>query len=211
MHFRVTQTNPKQKKILADVSLWSLLATNLIAIVLAYFESWDVSAVIFIYWSQIVAIGILWFIKISCLINFSTKNMGDDPLESTRETARFFAFVFLFHYGLFLAIFPGSMWDKMRPTSFLVFFGSLIFAVQHIFSFFYNRKWQTPGRPHLVTMMIFPYLRILPMCFPALVAVLTVTGVDSRSSLVYFMLLKTAADLIMHTVERKGFVALEET
>ena len=58
-------------------------------------------------------------------------------------------------------------------------------------------------------MMFFPYARIIPMHITIIAGGFLEKSVgvtfQANATLVLFMLLKTLADIIMHTVERRGF------
>ena len=199
------------KKIFLDSSLWSLLITNLVAIAFAVIEGWNLGAIMFVYWSQSVTIGVLWCIKINCLEKFSTQDfkINDRAVQPTTATKRKTAFFFLFHYGFFhagyLAFIIGTA-AKEWTGGFWLLAVCLVFAIQQVFSYFYNQKWKTAGTPNIGKMMMFPYLRILPMHLTIIFGgMLTDGSFQSQTPLIIFMLLKTIADLAMHIVERIGF------
>jgi len=196
----------------SDLSLWALIGSNLIMIAWALIEGWSLGVIMWIYWTQSVAIGILWFFKILTLKEFSTKDfkINDRPVAPTTGTKNQTAVFFLLHYGFFhlgYSIFLHTIFKSVnRPPIFLM---AGIFLAYQCFSFFYNRKWQQKQKPNIGKMMFFPYARIIPMHITIIAGGFLQEKLGltflSNATLVLFMLLKTLADVIMHTVEHRGF------
>jgi len=203
----------KNRKLLySDLSLWALILSNLITIIWALIEGWSVGIIIWSYWSHSVSIGILWFFKILCLKDFSTESftINDKPVDPTVQTKIRVAIIFVMHYGFFHMLYSfglGTIFPSIEPATILPI--AMVFFLYQCFSFFYNRKWLDKQRPNIGSMMFFPYIRIIPMhlSFIAGGAVIYFIGgtFSSNVVLVIFMLLKTLADVFMHTIERKGF------
>ena len=193
----------------SDLSLWALVVSNLIVIVWALIGGWPLAVIIWVYWSQSVIIGILWFFKILTLKEFSTKDLkiNGRSVEPTRGTKIQTAFFFLAHYGFFhfiYAIFLLVDFKTVRIWPILFMAG--VFLVYQCFSFFYNRKWVDKRKPNIGKMMFFPYARIIPMHLIILFGGIFSGGTFAgKITLALFMLLKTFADVIMHVVEKKGF------
>src|SRR3989344_9635074 len=91
------------KNLLADSSVLSLLFSNLLVIILAIVQKWEVSTVLWVYWMQSIIIGFFQFLKILSLKKFSTENftVNNQPALPTTKTKLFTAFFFMFHYGFF--------------------------------------------------------------------------------------------------------------
>jgi hypothetical protein len=82
------------------------------------------------------------------------------------------------------------------------------FYFNHRFSYHYNQSQEQGRVPNIGSIMFFPYIRIIPMHL-MIVAGDRFAG-DSLAALVAFLLLKTAADVVMHVVEHamaRGMVA----
>jgi hypothetical protein len=77
--------------------------------------------------------------------------------------------------------------------------GVIAFAANHGYSFLEHRKRDALDRPGLAAIVIFPYVRIVPMHLTLIVAM----AVDSPSTwvLLLFLSLKTVADVLMHKLE----------
>ena len=205
---------PKLGDFTGDLSFWSLIGSNLFSIVLAFIQGWDISVVLWVYWLQSVGIGIVNVIKILLLEQFSTEGFqinhrAVDPTASTKiSTAAFFAFHYgFFHliYAVFLSVIPFTR-DALTKNDYLfIAVSGGVFFVNHLFSYFYNRKSEFENHrcPNIGTIMFQPYIRIFPMhLFIIFGSALTIiTGLNSFFALLFFLGLKSISDLFMHMVE----------
>ncbi len=207
-----------KQTLLSDSSAMGLIVSNLATIVWALVEGWELGIVLWVYWSQSVLIGILWFIKIFSLRDFSTEGvqLNNRPVDATSQTKSQIAFFFLFHYGFFhviYAVFLGTDFSSGQIKGAAALCG--FFAVSQAFSFFYNKKWRSSGKPNIGAMMFFPYARVIPMHLTIIFGggILSLFGEAwaQKMTLVLFMLLKSVADLVMHFVERSNFGQKTET
>lgn len=189
------------KSIILDASLRSLVLSNLITIFLAISQNWNILTVMWVYWIQSMIIGFFNFIRIISLKQFSTEGMtvNGSPIEPSAGNKIFYAIFFAFHYSgfhfvyaLFLKGYPENLIDFNS-----VLFASGIFFLNHMFSYFYNKKKDTP-KENLGRLMMFPYTRILPMHLTIIFGSFLEKGM-----LIIFLLLKTVADLIMHIKEHE--------
>ncbi|MDH4238821.1 MAG: DUF6498-containing protein [Phycisphaerae bacterium] len=200
----------RQKHFHSDLSLWTLIVSNLIVIVWALIEGWPLAIVVWVYWAQSVSIGILWFFKILTLKEFSAKGFTINGMadEETTDTKIRTAFFFLAHYGFFHFVYAFFLFVLFRPVRIgPILFMAVLFLVYQCFSFFYNRKWEGKRKPNIGKMMLFPYARIIPMHITILFGgILSSWGTFAgKMTLALFMLLKSFADVIMHVVETEGF------
>ena len=92
-----------KKPFYTDVSLWFLVAANLITIWFALTEHWALTEILLAYWIQSVIIGIVNVIKIATLENYSTAgfSINGRHVSPNIGTKTFTAFFFLIHYGFF--------------------------------------------------------------------------------------------------------------
>ena len=196
----------KNKRIF-DLSTIILIITNLIIIFLAIYQGWSLITIMWIYWYQSVIIGFFTFLKILCLKKFSTKNfrINKQPVKPTKSTKLFTAFFFLAHYGIFhlgylFFLTTGVVAFLDLNTLNLVFLipGILIFFFNHLFSFLYNYKKDSEKVRNIGTVMFLPYLRIIPM---HITIVFSIFLIQSINGLVFFLILKTFADVLMHIIE----------
>jgi len=204
----------ENKKLLySDLSLQALLLSNLITIIWSLIAGWSAGMVMWSYWYHSVSIGILWSLKILYLKDFSTKGVEipvGTKLAPTTFTKIECAFVFLLHYGFFHFAYAKGLqilYPAIDPAVVLPI--AVLFFLYQCFSFFYNSKWEAKHKPNIGTVMLFPYIRIIPMHLSFIIGgyvVYLIGGTfSSRIILVIFMLLKTFADAYMHAAERRGF------
>ncbi len=199
----------RKKHFHSDLSLWALVISNLTVIAWALIEGWPLAIIVWVYWSQSVTIGILWFFKILSLREFSTKGftINEKAVEATTGTKVQTAFFFLAHYGFFHLVYAIFLLGDFKTTKIqTILFMAGLFLIYQCFSFFYNRKWEDKQKPNIGKMMFFPYARIIPMHLTILFGGILSGGTfKGKMTLALFMLLKTFADIIMHIVETKGF------
>jgi hypothetical protein len=195
-----------QKNPFIDLSLWSLLLSNIVIIFFATTEHWDLLTIMWIYWYQSIIIGLFNFIRILQLNEFSTTGfeINNHPVLPTQSTKVYTAFFFLFHFGFFHLVYAiflasGFLFSSYRGTlgsanSNHIFLTSLIFFANHFFSYFYNRV-KDSKQQNIGSLMFYPYVRIIPMHLTI------IFGSIFNVALVLFLILKTFSDVIMHMVE----------
>ena len=206
-----------------------LVFSNVIVIVFALVQGWNLLVVMFGYWLQSVIIGFFNFIKIIGLKEFSTEDFKINGrkfsikdfsklLNTPQKTKIYIALFFAFHYGFFhfgyFEFLTGFIKNdradvNMDKLIYSVLITGTIFFFNHLFSFWYNRKEFKEKKPNISKIMFFPYARIIPMHFIAMSGGLffvfnSIAGIEFIP-LVLFLLFKTLADLIMHIVEHRGF------
>lgn len=187
----------------SDTSTISLLFANLLIIFFAVVQKWDVSTVLWVYWMQSIIIGFFQFLKILSLKKFSTENfkINNQPASPTTQTKTFTAFFFAFHYGFFhfiYAIFLFNFFTNQSLDFTYLFLGGLIFFINHTFSYFHNRIVDEQKTQNIGTLMFSPYARIVPMHL-----IIIFGAILGQSVLIVFLLLKTLADLAIHTIKHK--------
>ena len=195
-----------------DRSALAVVLSNFVTIGFAVVQGWDLSSVMFIYWGQNVVIGLFNFKRILDLKHFSTEGfqINNRSVKPTRQTQRQAAGFFLVHYGFFHLIYLVFLFTGEKASSGGSVFGIavcvLIFFANHLFSYVHNRERDMNRKPNIGTVMFFPYARILPMHLTIIFGgfVSSCAGNSRAMSvllLVFFLSLKTLADLIMHMVE----------
>lgn len=202
----MTMAKYSKDNLLNDPSLWSLLFSNLITIFFAITENWNLPTVILVYWFQTIIIGFFNFIRILQLKKFSTEgfNINNQPAQPTQGMKIVTAFFFLFHYGFFHLIYLSFFIKDLSPNTHqdvlnsmelkYILLTALLFFVNHLFSYLYNRPKDTK-KQNIGSLMFYPYARIIPMH-------LTITlGSLFGNMLLFFLILKTFADILMHIIE----------
>lgn len=168
-----------------DSSTISLLFSNLAIIILSIIQKWDLSTILWVYWMQSIIIGFFQFFKILSLRTFT-------------------AFFFAFHYGFFHFIYAIFLYNFFQNSPGLNFqdllLGSAIFFVNHFFSFIQNRVQDEKLKPNINTLLFQPYIRIIPMHLVLILGII----LGNQSKLIFFLILKTLADLATHIIKNKS-------
>jgi len=194
-------------KIIKDPSAVLLLFTNIIVIILAIWQNWNLLALLWIYWFQNIEIGFFNVLRI-----LSVKSSSG---ISSAPSKFFIAGFFTLHYGgfnfgylIFLIVFTligisdssdiSSTIFESAPSvadfSYMILAGG-VFFLAHLFSFFKNRN-KDRKLENAERLMIYPYARIIPMHLTIIFGILL-----GGFGVIFFLLLKTAADLVMHVQE----------
>lgn len=213
------------REITKDNSAKSLIVANIVTMFFTIYEGWDILTLMWIYWAQNMIIGLFNFIKILTLNEFSTDGlrMNDKPVQPIRSTKISVAFFFLVHYGFFHAVYAvflfsgfGPMQKHPSPISsidkILIAVSIFAFFGNHLFSFFYNRQRDKDKKPNLGTVMFFPYVRIIPMHLTIIfgIFIMVLLGMFRIKSdvpvILFFLILKTIADVIMHVIEHSSHI-----
>ena len=191
-----------------DPSLLAVIFGNIVSIVMAIAYDWSLAEIMWIYWGQSVAIGVMNVIRMLSLKEFSTKGLTSNgsPVPETESGKRSTAIFFAFHYGFFHLGYAVFLWQEMPLAEIAVASAVImmtcvsIFVGGHSYSLMHNLKRDFKHKkPNLGTLMFYPYLRIIPM------HITIVLGSMGSLTLPIFMVLKTFADVCMHMVEHHMF------
>src|SRR3989338_4230776 len=144
-------SQPQKRSLFYDPSLLFLVLVNFVTIFFAVKDSWNLSTVMWIYWFQSITIGLFNFIRILQLKEFSTEGfkINGQFVLPTKHTKIRTAFFFLIHYGgfhfVYLFLIPISIFGKSSGNLDikLIFLAALLFFVNHLFSFLYNKPRDT--------------------------------------------------------------------
>lgn len=205
------------KQVFSDKSLYSLLVTNLLIIVIASIQGWNLFDLMWIYWWQSIIIAVFNFINIISLKDFSTEGFKlgniEHPIANAKtklKTGIFFILHFgLFHYGYYTYLADRSIaiiyqTNNNSGHTGEYFVPIALFFLNHLFSFFYNKIRDRRG-VNIGTLMMYPYARIIPMHLILIFGYVIYLIFPSTALLIFFLLLKTLADIIMHIVEHSIF------
>lgn len=190
------------KRSFFDPSLFTLLLANAVTIWLAVTQQWDLGTIIIIYWLQSVIIGIFNVKRIKSLAHFNISNIEINGKTATdpAQVKQIFSLFFVMHYGIFhftYLIFILIFYVSKETDFGAIILTSIIFLINHFISHRYNLESDQKELRHIARVMFQPYARILPM---HLIIVLG-TFLSGSIGIVFFMTLKTFADLISHMVE----------
>ena len=201
----------------------SLIFANLVTIVLAILGNWDLSTVLFIYWSQSIIIGIFAVISLLGADTAALRADLDKPILERGGTKMYsyrmvwfykcgLAGFFALHYGLFHWAYLEFIVESgiFGPVNFAdpgIWLSCGLFFANHLYSHIQYRN-QGPTGANLINEEFFsPYQRILPMhltiIFGSIVVVaLQVFGIQSTMPvLVIFLILKTRSDISAHLIK----------
>jgi hypothetical protein len=198
----------------SHVSTITLILANILTIVFAVVQKWDIADVLWIYWAQSLIIGIFHFLYILGLKQFSTKDfpIRSRLLHSPQGIKRTAAWFFLFHYGiphLIFLVFLIYLWQLTPSMSALsLALCILAFLGAHGFSYWENRRKTADIKPNLWLLMFQPYARVIPMWLTLTVGINFAR--DYSLTLIIFLVLKTIADVVMHVIEINNVRADDE-
>jgi cation transport ATPase len=200
------------KKLFLDSSLLVLFASNILSIIMAVVQNWDMSEILWVYWGQSVIIGVVNFFRIWQLKEFSTDNfkMNGRRPKATTSTKRQSAIFFLFHYGFFHFVYAIFLWTESPLNAFTHFelftLMALVFGFIGCHGYSYRHNLQADfkhKKPNIGTLMFYPYCRIIPMHIIIIVGPMIAS--QSALLILFFMGMKTLADAAMHMIEHHMF------
>ncbi|MDO9326270.1 MAG: DUF6498-containing protein [Methanoregula sp.] len=212
-----------------NIPLVSLIAANVITIVLAVIQNWDIATVMFIYWVQSLIIGLFTIISLLTAVASPPITNGDGasiqkPLSPFQEKwgflffkyglAAFFAVHYgFFHYAYYFFIVESGIFGQVNFSSPDLYLACGFFFLNHLYSYRYYRKEPLPGKDTLGEDFVMPYSRIIPMHLTIIfggivVLVLQAFGIlTTLPVLILFLVLKTYADLDMHLKKHNEMMA----
>jgi hypothetical protein len=173
----------------SDSSLLMLVAVNLLVLGIAHHMHMSLPSLMFVYLIQSLIIGAFHVVRILML---------DEGRGAKLQVALFFCG----HYGFFHLIYFTfiGVASMRQPLADPAAFGlcALAFAINHAFSLRHNLAKDAAGSPDIGTVMLVPYVRIIPMHLTIASGLVFAPG---ASGLLLFGLLKTGADALMHVVD----------
>jgi hypothetical protein len=198
----------------------ALLVANIITIILAIVQNWDLATVLFSYWVQSIIIGIFAVISIlSCDKKALLEDMNQPNPVGTKNAvwtersiwfylcvmAGFFCLHYgLFHWAYFAFIVESGFFGPPDFTSWGLWASCGLFFANHFYSWFYYRKSERQGARYITGEFFRPYNRIIPMHLTIIfgsivILVLMFFGITTvLPVLILFLILKTDMDLKMH-------------
>jgi hypothetical protein len=184
----------------------NLVIANLFALVLALIFDWAVGWLMWTYWVQSVIIG--WYARkrMLNLVRFSTQGFTSSgkPVPQTEAGKHSTATFFVIHYGFFHVAYLAFVISMHRIAHWHDLLALLACGLSFVFSqratYAAQHAADVNGKPNLGALMFIPYLRIVPMHL----AILFGGGAGGgTATLIFFTLLKTAADVALDVVDRQ--------
>ena len=203
--------NPS-KVIQAPVSVWVLLAANLVPLAGVLLWGWDAFALILLFWMENVVVGVFFILRM----------LLADPRDAALWAAKLFMVPFFcFHYGMFTAIhglFVFALFGQKRyeardlqvlePAAQAA--GDLglwlplaVLVGSHLFSFLYNYLWRGEfQRVELRKLMTAPYQRVVVLHLGIILGGMAVAALGSPVwALVVLLAMKIGLDWKAHLKE----------
>ncbi|MGH8052084.1 MAG: DUF6498-containing protein [Arenimonas sp.] len=182
-----------------------LLLSNGITLAVALLLEWPLATVIWPYWIQSIIIG--WYARkrMLALKKFSTEGFtsNDQPVPENEKGKRSTASSFVLHYGFFHVGYLLFLLGTAKLDSAWDAFWVIVCGFSYVYAQRKTCEQQIAsdalGKPNLGKLMFLPYLRILPM---HLTIVFGMIG-GSTFSILFFMSLKTVADILLDKLDRK--------
>jgi hypothetical protein len=221
----------------ADWSLWTLLASNLWVLALSVVQQWPLIDILWTYWFQSVTIVLFAFLRILTFKNSTDTKSGINgrptPLMSGDRSQFAFWFIVIFGFAHLAFACMFRVWSNQTQaitamSAWPVIVAAAVFFANHLFSFVYNRKWDNATKLDMHSLIVSPFLRIIPVVVTFIFGLPLgliaagefhpqVSGTSVRWAapyetlahstvvIVFFMLLKTWGDATMHIVEARRF------
>lgn len=196
------------RKIFSDLSVWFLLLSNFLTIIVAFLRKWDVLVVVWVYLIQIIIIGLFKIALVLTIKELSFKDLyiGDYPGQvnqfdknlriSLALYVAFYVGIFSLVCGILLLTNPFIENGLILPEDRrFVFFTSFIFFLNHLFSFFYFRH-QKQASPEVSQLVSSYFYRLMPLYLMVFGGIYF-----GRYSLTFFLLAKTVVDVAFHLGE----------
>jgi len=184
---------------LKNAPLLAIISANLLILLTALFQGMGVGFVLWVYWLQSVIIGFFFALKILFTARFA--NRAKDLMS-----VMFFAGFFTLHYGMFhlgysffLLLFEGP-----APINFaeVLQLGS-VFFIAHLISFILTFR-EIKSIEAVGQAFILPYARIIPMHITIILgSMLFILGLGPIPIILFFLFLKTGADIWAHNYEHR--------
>ncbi len=205
LHESVVQFKLKAVKKPEISSTTGLLISNGLTLAMALILEWPLALVIWPYWIQSIIIG--WYARkrMLALRKFSTEGFtsNDEPVPENEKGKRSTASFFVLHYGFFHFAYLMFLLGTVKLDSAWDAFWIIVCGFSYVFAQRKTCEQQIAsdllGKPNLGKLMCLPYLRILPM---HLTIIFGMIG-GSVFSILFFMALKTIADVLLDRFDRR--------
>jgi len=186
-------------------SLFLLIISNLIVLVFALLQSWDILLIIWTYWLQSIIIGFFHFLKFLSFKNFSISHVNlNGALYRHKNLIKYlFAFSFLIQFLFFHIVYFFFLTKEVLPENLLqsLALAGIFFFINHLYSFLYYKKQENSKKIELREFSKLPYKRLVPMHI--IIFGFFVGNYAGSTVLIAFSIMKTIADAYGHILEHK--------
>lgn len=191
-----------------DPIIWTLLISNLVTIVFALAERWNVGNVLIVFWIQCVFIGIFNLLR---MLNVSNKAIEDISVQDPNKPANpnnammtkvvFIIFFVMFYWaflggllgGIISLYFVKKLTGEIHAGSIAIV--ALLFLANHTYSYFKSREKDKEAS--ISILLFYPFLRVIPMQ-----AITYAYLAFPQAALAVFLIAKTFVDLKSYHWER---------
>jgi hypothetical protein len=195
-----------------DPGIVGIVLANALTLWVAWTQHWPIALLLWPYWLQSLVIGAFARQRIRALQRFSTARLffGGEPAAPTAAVRDQIADFLALHFGIFHAVYlvfliAAALFGDAgaRPTgrdALLILALGVGFAVAQGLAHRRQVREDRDHEPNLGSLLLLPYPRVLPMHVMILLGAFVASG---PLALALFTLLKTAADVAMHVIERR--------
>ena len=211
--------------LLCSTPVLSLIAANLVTIILAVHGNWDLATVMFIYWVQSIIIGFFTIMNL-LRVTVPPPAPGHEQPElqpggphtiylRTPWAARgiligIFALPYgIFHWAYLSFIVDAGIFGPVHFSDPGILVSCGVFFANHLYSYLAYTSRGTQGTMDVAEQIFLPFRRIIPMHMTIifggiLLLILEVTGIQSTLPvLVLFLVIKTSLDVEAHVAKHQ--------
>jgi hypothetical protein len=194
-------------------ALLSLITINVLTIIIAVLQNWQISSVIWIFVIENFMVGFFNILRIVSLKHFDTRGvkinkrpLPTNPTKSERIWIKLYiTFFFLIHYGMFnltyVAFLGGQFSEGLVIFQDPIFYILAIsFIINHTISFNSYLKDEGKRNQNIGTVMFRPYFRVLPV---HLFIVFGLFLFQDSSAVVVFLLFSFFFQVLGHFFEHR--------
>lgn len=196
---------------MSSLSVLSLILVNLIPLLGVLFLKWNLSAVLVLYWSENVVIGVFNVLKMALAqgaVKGSGMTLNKKPVKAGHKPG--LILFFIVHFGMFTfghGVFVFTIFAKDLPALSVLLPAFLLLFASHGISFGFNFIGKGEfRRVSFTTLFTQPYKRVIIMHLTVILGA-GAAGVLQKPvmALVVLIALKTITDVFSHTREHKKF------
>jgi hypothetical protein len=198
-----------------DLSVISLILVNVITLILANIQKWDLKTIFYVYLFQ--TIFILFFVCIKLLLKrnicfvyifnkYDKKTAVVDPSKNTKMVV---IFTFLLMCGIAISVYFSFLviMFGFPKLNFLMFIPVGLFFLNHLFSFIYNFKKDSKKEELAIVLIKKTIYRFLVIHFTVVCSWFFIFTFEKSVaiilSLILFFILKIPADIYFHNKEHQ--------
>ena len=166
-----------QRLSLKGYSVWTLIAANIGALIIAWLEGWSLLMIIAVYIGQTVIIGFMQCIRILALKHFDVTGIKDrynkqiPATVAEKNKTAIVAFLSLLMVGCVFSVFwSEGFGQEIKMEWFGLLVSLSLFAFHHLFSFFYYIKQDRTRKRSIGRLLGIPMVRIVPIILTIVIA-----------------------------------------